>query len=169
MGINQMFLGELEHEAATTRKMLERVPEGKGDWKPHAKSMALGRLAGHVAELLRWGQITLKEGSFDIAPTAGPRMAPTVMQSRQQLLEVFDGGLGEMKAALAAASDEVLMQPWSLVAGGKTLWTMPRAQVLRSMVFSHLVHHRAQLGVYLRMNDVALPASYGPSADEGKM
>jgi uncharacterized damage-inducible protein DinB len=169
MAMNQMFLGELKHEAATTRKMLERVPEGKNDWKPHPKSMPLGRLAGHVAEMLGWGVVTLKQSSIDIAPVSGPRIEATTMQSRQQLLEVFESGLSSMKEALGGASDEVLMLPWSLVMGGKTVWTMPRVQVLRSMVFNHLVHHRAQLGVYLRMNDVALPSSYGPSADEGSM
>jgi uncharacterized damage-inducible protein DinB len=168
MGMNQMFLGELEHEAVTTRKILERVPEGKNDWRPHPKSMTLGRLAGHVAELYGWATMTIKEGSIDIAPIGGSQTQAATMQSRDQLLGLFDTHLREAKQALASASDETLMQPWSLLAGGRTVFTMPRVQVLRSMVFNHLVHHRAQLGVYLRMNDVAIPGAYGPSADEGR-
>jgi len=169
MAIRDALLPEFDQEMAITRKFLERVPEGKGDWKPHDKSMPMGRLAGHIAELPGWAATTLTGDSFDIAPTEPHAYKPTVMTSRQQLLDVFDKSIATARAAIASASDEQLMKPWSLLRAGKPIFTLPRAAVLRSFAFSHVIHHRAQLGVYLRMNDVAVPSTYGPSADEGQM
>lgn len=166
MAINQALLGEFDHEMANTRKTLERVPEGKPDYKPHAKSMPLARLAGHVAELPMWGVTTLTQESFDFAPAGQPPFQPTVMTTRAKLLELFDDGVAKTRAALAAVSDDAWQKPWALLSGGNTIFSMPRLAVWRSFVMNHIVHHRAQLGVYLRLNDVPVPALYGPSADE---
>jgi uncharacterized damage-inducible protein DinB len=169
MAISQALLGEFDHEMANTRKVLERIPEDKLAWKPHVKSMALGRLAGHIAEMPGWGTMTLTTGQLDVAPVSGPQFQPTVAQSRDHVLGEFDKNRAAARDAIAAASDEEFMQPWSLLAGGRTIFTMPRIAVIRSMVMNHIIHHRAQLGVYLRLNDIPLPALYGPSADEGQM
>jgi uncharacterized damage-inducible protein DinB len=168
MAIRDGLLPEFDNEMATTRKMLERVPEDKAAWKPHEKSMTMGRLAGHLAELPGWAATTLTTDSLDIAPPGGgPTTQPTQMTSRQQLLEVFDKNVAAGRAAISAAADEEYSKPWSLLRGGQKIMTLPKSAVLRSFAMSHTVHHRAQLGVYLRLNNVALPSTYGPSADEG--
>lgn len=169
MAIREALLPEFDQEMAITRKFLERVPEGKGDWKPHEKSMPMGRLAGHLAELPGWAATSLTQDNFDFAPVGGSSYKPAVMTSRQQLLEMFDKSVATAREAIAAASDEKMMQPWSLLRAGTPIFTMPRAAVIRSFGLSHVIHHRAQLGVYLRMNDVPVPSTYGPSADESKM
>lgn len=145
------------------RKTLERVPEDKFGWKPHEKSMTLGRLAQHLTEIPGWVKPTLEQDSLDLS---GPYQPPPI-GTRGQLLEAFDKNVAEARALIAGADDARLMQPWSLARNGKTLFTMPRAGVLRGMVMNHIIHHRAQMGVYLRLNDVPVPALYGPSADEG--
>ena len=163
------LLQELEFEAPSTRKTLERIPE-KFDWKPHAKSMSVGRLAQHLAEIPHWTVESISKDELDLAPPGGPPHAPPPpMTTRSQILELFDKNLADAKAALEGASDEHLLKPWSLKMGGKTVLTMPRAAVVRNFVMNHTVHHRAQLGVYLRLNDVPVPSVYGPSADEGSM
>lgn len=169
MSISQSLLPELDQETASTRKTLERVPADKLDYKPHEKSMSMGRLAQHIVEMTGWGSTTLTTSSFDIAPPGQPPYQPPPIESVQQLLEDFDKGAASLREALATASDESLMQPWSLLAGGKPLFTMPRIAVVRAMIMNHLIHHRAQLGVYLRLNDIPVPSIYGPSADEGQM
>jgi len=170
MAIRDALLPEFDQEMATTRKFLERVPENKSDWKPHEKSMPMGRLAGHIAELPGWAATSLTQDGFDIAPVGGSsNYKPAVMTSRQQLLEIFDKSVATAREAIAAASDEKMMQPWSLLRGGTPIFTMPRAAVIRSFGLSHVIHHRAQLGVYLRLNNVPVPSAYGPSADEGNM
>jgi uncharacterized damage-inducible protein DinB len=153
---------EFDHEMVTTRKLLERVPEDKFDWKPHAKSMTLGGLATHVANIVWWGEVTLDKPEFN---AEGQQVAAPAA-SRAELLETFDKNVTTTRASLAAKSDAELMAPWSLKNGKQTFFTMPKAVVWRSFVMNHLVHHRAQLSVYLRMHDVPLPAMYGPSADE---
>ena len=163
MPISQALLPEFDQEMAGTRKTLERVPEDKFGWKPHEKSMALGRLAHHLAEIPGWAKPTLEQDSLDFS---GPYQPPPV-GTREQILELFDKNVAEARALIGAASDERLAQPWSLSSNGKTLFTMPRAAVLRGMIISHMIHHRAQLGVYLRLNEAPVPALYGPSADEG--
>ena len=167
MAISQALLPEFDHEMANTRKILERVPEHKLDWKPHAKSMTMGGLATHVAQIPSWAVETINRTELDIAPPGQPPYRATMAESRRQLLETFDKHVADARSAIAAASDAHLMQNWTLLAGGKTIFTMPRVAVLRSMVMNHGIHHRAQLGVYLRLNDVPIPGMYGPSADEG--
>ena len=156
-------------EMAKTRVALERVPEDKFGWKPHEKSMTLGRLAGHIAEMPGWATPTIDTDSLDIAPVNGPKYETPKIESRKALLEMFDKNVKDARAAIERASDENLGQPWTLLGGGKTIFTMPRIAVLRSMVMNHIIHHRAQLGVYLRLNNVAVPGAYGPSADEMSM
>jgi uncharacterized damage-inducible protein DinB len=169
MAIRDALLAEFDHEMISTRKTLERVPEGKADWAPHAKSMKMGRLAGHLAELSGWGASIIGQDSLDFRPVGAPPTQPVVMTSRAQILEVFDKKVAEARQQLAGASDETLLKNWTLLSGGQTIMTMPRVAFLRSFVMNHIVHHRAQLGVYLRMNEVPVPSVYGPSADEGKM
>jgi len=169
MALRDGLLAQFDYEMMGTRKTLERVPEGKPDWAPHAKSMKMGRLAGHLAELPGWAVETINRDSLDIAPPGGAPFQPLVMTSRKQLLEAFDKNAAAGRAAIAGAGDEMLLGPWTLQAGGNTIFTMPRLAVLRSFVLSHIIHHRAQLGVYLRMNDIPVPSLYGPSADEGQM
>lgn len=162
MLIRDALLPELDHEAANTRRLLERVPLEKGDWKPHPKSASLAALAIHVATIPAWIKVTIEQDSIDLA-NAKP---PAPVASREELLAAFDRSVAEGRAALAAADNDALMQPWSLRNGEQVFFTMPKVAVLRSFVLNHEVHHRAQLGVYLRLNDVAIPGMYGPSADE---
>lgn len=166
MMISQSMLPEFDLEMANLRKTLERVPEDKPDFAPHPKSMPLSRLAGHLAEIPMWATMTVSQDEIDINPPGGPGYQPTVMNSRTELLTKFDDNLKQARAQLAAASDETMMRPWTLKSGGHSILTMPKAVVLRSFVMNHMIHHRAQLGVYLRMNGVPVPALYGPSADE---
>lgn len=169
MSIAQSLLPEFDQEMAGTRKTLERVPEDNLDWRPHEKSMTLAGLATHIANMVNWATITLTQDSFDVQPEGSEPYREAPINSRAELLEKFDNGLATARAALAATSDEAMMKDWSLLGGGKVLFTMPRVACLRGMIFNHIIHHRAQLCVYLRMNDVPVPALYGPSADEGGM
>jgi len=167
MAIRDGILPEFDNEMKTTRKTLERVPEGKGDWKPHEKSMTLGRLAGHMAELPTFATRALTSDSFDVRPAGGaPPRQPLVMTSRQQLLEAFDTNVAAAREAISKASDEDFMKTWSVLAGGKPMMTMPKVAVVRTFALSHLIHHRGQLSVYLRLNNEPVPSIYGPSADE---
>ena len=166
MSISQMFLPEFDQETANTRKTLDRVPDDKWDWKPHAKSGSLGWLSGHVATLPDWIAVTINTDQLDFAPTHGPRYEAPKTRNRKELLEVFDKLSANARAAIAGASDEHLMKPWTLLMGGQTLFTLPRAAVLRGFGFNHIIHHRGQLTMYLRTLDIPLPALYGPSADE---
>ncbi|HEY0702892.1 MAG TPA: hypothetical protein VGD60_09015, partial [Candidatus Acidoferrales bacterium] len=126
MAIRDGLLAEFDHEMVSTRQTLERVPEGKGDWAPHAKSMKMGRLAGHIAELSGWGAAIISQDSLDFRPPGAPPTAPVVMTSRAQLLELFDKKSGEARKELAGASDETLLKKWTLLSGGKEIMTMPR-------------------------------------------
>ncbi|MFZ0335566.1 MAG: DinB family protein [Candidatus Acidiferrales bacterium] len=169
MAIRDGILPEFDREIAVTRRVLERVPEGKPEFKPHEKSMAMDRLAGHVAELPGWAKETILQDSVHMNPPGNPPPAQSAalkMISRTQLLEEFDKRAAAGRAAIAGASDEELMKPWSLIAGGKPVFTLPKIAVLRGFVMNHLIHHRGQLSVYLRLNDVPVPSIYGPSADE---
>jgi uncharacterized damage-inducible protein DinB len=169
MKLSELFLPEFDQEMTTARKTLERIPEDKLSWKPHEKSMPLGRLAGHVAELAGWAVPTIDQDFLDFMPPGQPPFQPTIATSRQQVLEIFDKNRDESRRAIAGASDEHLMKSWSLKRAGQTIMTMPRVSVLRSFCINHIIHHRAQLGVYLRLNDIPVPSVYGPSADEGTM
>lgn len=165
MTISEMMLPEFDREMANTRKMLERVPEDKYSWKPHAKSMTMAHLASHVAELPHWAVETINRERLELTPD----MKPFSAKSSAELLARFDQNAAEGHTAIAGATDSQLAVVWSLVVGGRTLMSMPRYDVLRTVVMNHLIHHRAQLSVYLRENDVAVPGMYGPSADENTM
>ncbi len=167
MPINQALLPEFDHEMANTRKTLERVPEDRFAWKPHEKSFSMVALSTHLATLPSWAAITVQKESFDVAPEGEPPPRSEPAKSVPDLLERFDRNVAAAREALAAASDEDLMKSWTLLKGGKTVFTLPRIAALRSFVLNHNVHHRAQLGVYLRLNDIPVPSIYGPSADEG--
>lgn len=166
MTISQMLLNEFDSEMANTRKTLDRVPSDKLAWKPHDKSMSMGRLAGHIAEMLQWATITMKDDSFDIAPPGAEPYQPFAPASASEIVAAFDAALPPLRQAIAAASDEDFMKQWSLLQAGTTLMAMPRFACVRGMIFNHIIHHRAQLSVYLRLNDVPVPSLYGPSADE---
>lgn len=161
MGIADALLPEFDHEMAVTRKLLERVPEDRFTWKPHPKSMSLVELATHVANLPSWGAVTLSQSEFDVAAHRN-----TAAASRADLLARFDANIAETRAALVGKIDPEMMASWTLKHNGQKLFTMPKAAVWRSFMLNHLIHHRGQLSVYLRLNDVPVPAMYGPSADE---
>lgn len=167
MTLTEVLLPEFDHEMANTRKTLERVPEDKFAWKPHEKSTSLGGLATHLANIPSWTANTFNQDELDIAPVGGPPFRLEEAKSRAELLEAFDKNVADARAALAAASDEDWQGLWSLLAGGKRIFTLPRTAVMRGFIMSHSIHHRAQLGVYLRLLDVPVPSIYGPSADEG--
>lgn len=163
MSISQVLLPEFDQEMSSTRKLLECVPEGKWDYKPHEKSMELGRLAGHIVELPGWAKTIMDVDHLNLDEAD---MKPFVAASRKELLDAFDKGVREGRAAIAAAGDDHLHKNWSMTFGGQKVVDSPRTEVLRTWCFNHLIHHRAQLGVYLRLNNVAIPGMYGPSADE---
>ena len=169
MALKDALLPEFDQEMAATRKTLERVPEAKFSWKPHTKSGTMGWLANHVATLPDWAVQTIKKDSLDFSPDGKPYTPPPLPKSTKELVDIFDKGVKEARAALENASDANLNAPWTLLQTGKTIFTMPRSVCLRSFVMNHIIHHRAQLGVYLRLNDIAVPAIYGPSADESGM
>jgi uncharacterized damage-inducible protein DinB len=166
MKISETLLPEFDQEMANTRKTLERVPAAKFSWKPHPKSFEFGALATHIATMTEWACVAMQSDSFDYAPPGAPPYQPPKFASTEELLAAFDKGVAQARSALAAADDSQMMAPWTLMAGGKTLMTMPRVAVIRSFVMNHTIHHRAQLGVYLRLNDIPVPAVYGPTADE---
>jgi uncharacterized damage-inducible protein DinB len=163
MPLNESILAELQMEAAGTRKMIERVPEKSFDWKPHDKSMTLGRLAYHIAENPQWVSVTVDKDEIDFA---AKDYVEKEAKTTAELLKVFDESLAEAVECLKNASDEKLMGNWTMRNGEQVYFTMPKIAVLRSFVLNHIVHHRGQLSVYLRMLDVPLPQIYGPTADE---
>ena len=162
MSIAQMLLPEFDNEIANTRKLLECVPDGKFDYKPHEKSMTLGRLAGHVAEIPSYGTATIRLDKLEMKGSEKP-FSPT---SKKELLETFEKHAAEARAAIAGASDDDLAKIWSFHYAGKEVFSMPRVAVLRGMMMNHLIHHRGQLSVYLRLKNVPVPSIYGPSAAE---
>jgi uncharacterized damage-inducible protein DinB len=165
MSIAQALLPEFDQEMGNTRRTLERVPNEKWEWRPHPKSSTMGWLAGHLSNIPTWVNHGIELDKLDIAPEGKPlRGAP--IASRERALEMFDRNVAAARAAIAAASDEHLGKGWTLISNGRPIFTLPRAAVLRSFVMNHMIHHRAQLGVYLRLNDIPVPATYGPSADE---
>jgi len=161
----EMQLQDFDMEMGMTRRTLERVPEDKPEYKPHEKSMAMGRLAMHVATLPRFGTTILTTPSMDMA-SPNQKWPDMTFVSREKLLETFDENAAAARAALAAASDADLAANWKFSFGDHVISDGPRSLAYRHMFFNHLIHHRAQLGVYLRLNDVAVPGTYGPSADE---
>jgi uncharacterized damage-inducible protein DinB len=170
MSIADSLLPEYDHEMASTRRALERVPEDKLAWQPHERSMTLGRLASHLSELPGWAVETVSEDSFDMDPPDGrSRYNPADYRSRQEILDAFDTGVKQARERIAATDDAAMFQPWSLQKGGETVFTLPRVAVLRSWLFNHVIHHRGQLTVYLRLTGAPVPSIYGPSADEPGM
>ena len=166
MAISQALLPEFDQEYANTRKMLERVPDDRLAWKPHPKSMSMGVLATHLGETPGWMGVTIEQDSFDVAPPGGSQYQRPDLKSRKEILEFFDKNVALARSVIAKASDAELMKPWSLLKGGQVMFTMPKIAVVRSFLMNHNIHHRAQLGVYLRLNDIPVPGMYGPSADE---
>lgn len=169
MTFSQSLLPEYDREMDGARRTLDRFPDGKGEWRPHPRSMTFGRLASHLAEIPGWALMTIERDSIDIAPVGQPAPQAANFATRKEILALFDKNVPLARAALAGASDEHLMKPWSLMRAGQPIMTMPRVVCLRGFIMNHLIHHRAQLGVYLRLNDIAVPSIYGPSADEGSL
>jgi uncharacterized damage-inducible protein DinB len=169
MKISDTLVPEYQQEMATTRKVLERIPEDKLTWAPHEKSMTMGRLAGHIAEMPGWAVPTMKQDSMDVNPPGGPGYESLTATSRAHVLDIFDKNVDAAVAALAGGSDETYMKTWTLLSGGKPVFSMPRVAIVRVMLLSHVIHHRGQLSVYLRLQNVPVPSIYGPSADEGGM
>jgi uncharacterized damage-inducible protein DinB len=162
MALKEALLAEYDHEMGTTRRLLERVPEDKLAWKPHEKSMALGELASHLSNIPNWTATILNDSSFDVATMT--KQAPRT--SRSEILALFDASNGSARALLDRTDGEYAA-PWSLKRGDQLMFTLPRIAAFRNFVLNHTIHHRGQLSVYLRLNDVPLPPIYGPSADEG--
>ena len=167
MMISDALLPEFDQEMAGTRKTLARCPEDKFDFTPHPKSWKMAALATHIVNMVGWTLDIIDKDSFDVAPPGAPPYKEEPVTTNQELLERFDKNVAAARAAIAGASDEHLMAPWALAQGGQTLFTMPRIGCLRSFIMNHTIHHRGQLCVYLRLNDIPVPALYGPSADEG--
>ena len=166
MNLSDALIAELQQEATTTRKCLERIPENTFDWKPHEKSMSMSRLAAHVAEMVGWVKDTVEKPELDFATMD---YKPLVPQTTAELVEYFEKNLADATETLKNTSNETMMENWKMRNGEQIYFDMPRVQVLRGFIFNHIVHHRGQLTVYLRLNDISVPALYGPSADEGTM
>ena len=165
MKMTDQFVAQLDSEAPRTRKALEQVPEGRDDWKPHDKSMPLGRLAMLVAQMPSWISLVVNKDELDIAPAAGSNIDQKPLRTPHELAQAHDKGVADARAALAKTTDEHLMKPWRLLVRGNVVNESPRHAVLRD-TFMHLSHHRGQLTVYLRLNNAKVPAIYGPSADD---
>lgn len=162
------YLPEFDHEMETTRRILERVPEAQAGWRPHPKSTPLGTLAQHVTNLVGFGALIVQARERDVNPPGGPPYTSVPFTTTAAMLEAFDANVASARAAIAAANDESLMEPWTLRSGDKVFFSLPRAAALRSYLLSHTIHHRGQLSVYLRLLDVPVPSIYGPSADEAR-
>ena len=163
MTISGILLGELEHEAMSTRKMLERVPTEHLNWKPHEKSYSLSGLASHIAEIHTWVGYTIKQDELDFGKFD---YKPFKATTTKELLAAFDKNVADAKADLKDVTDEAIRESWTLKNNDQVYFTMPKIAVLRTMVVKHIVHHRGQLSVYLRLLDIPVPGMYGPTADE---
>ena len=167
MTMTEQFLAQLEAEADRTKRALERVPEGRDDWKPHEKSMPLGRLAMLVARMPSWIAMIINRDDLDLKPAGGSNFSQEPLRTPAALVQAVQEGTVEARSALRNATEEHLMKPWRLLVGGNVVSEEKRYVVLRD-TFAHLAHHRGQLTVYLRLNDIPVPAIYGPSADEAR-
>lgn len=169
MKITELLLAELDREAVSSRKTLERVPEGKNDWKPHEKSMPLGYLATIVATIPAWLDMIVNTDDLDINPPGGSKQKPQEWKTRKDLLEMFESSLKKGREVLQNTTDDRLLNSkWRMMSAGKLMMEQTRYEAVRGSVLNHMAHHRGQLTVYLRLNDEKVPAIYGPSADEGK-
>ena len=166
MKLSELFVAELDREAQGTRRVLERVPEGRDDWKPHPKSMPLGTLANLVASMPSWITMMIEMDELDIAPPGEKKYEQAKLRTAKELVKAHDECVDKARAALKGVSEEHLMKIWSLKAGGRVMDEKPRHIMIRDGVLNHLAHHRGQLTVYLRLNDAKVPPVYGPTADE---
>jgi uncharacterized damage-inducible protein DinB len=162
----EMILPEFDQEMASTRKVLERVPEDKLEWKCHPKSNTIGWNANHIAEMAGWVAGTLEHAEFDVAPAGGPEYKSPSFKTRAEILACFDKNVAAARAAISKVSDDDMAAVWTLKHAGNTIFAMPRTAAIRGFVLNHIIHHRAILTVYLRMNDIPVPGLYGPSGDE---
>jgi uncharacterized damage-inducible protein DinB len=165
MTIAQSMLPEFDHEMKVTRSLLERVPDRLATWQPHEKSMMMGQLAIHIPALLGLVPAALHQRELNMNPPGGPPYSPAKFTTAAEMLAAFDKAVEVARRELAGAADADLMVPWSLKSGEHTVFTMPRVAVLRTFTMNHIIHHRGQLSVYLRLNDIAVPEIYGPTAD----
>jgi uncharacterized damage-inducible protein DinB len=166
VSISELLIPEFDQEMPVTRRVLERVPDARGEWKPHDKSFPMAHLAQLVARMPAWFSMIAKQHEIDFAPKDGSRMPGYSIETTATLLAEFDRNVSAAREAVAAVSDERFQDPWTLKRAEQVLQQMSRYQMMRS-TFNHLVHHRAQLGIYLRLSDVKVPSMYGPTADEG--
>lgn len=166
MSYSESILPEFDEEMANTRKVLERVPEDRLEWRAHPKSHTINWNASHLAEIPGWAVGTIKDTEWDFSPVGGPAYLTPSLTSRAEILAMFDENVAAARAAIAGATDEEMTVPWTLKYQGNVIFTMPRAAVIRSFVLNHIIHHRAITCVYLRLNDVPVPGMYGPSGDE---
>ncbi len=169
MAMREVLLPEFDQEMATTRRLLERVPEDRLAWTPHPKSFTLQALLSHVVNLPSWLPLTLDQDVLDMAPEGREPWKTPQMETRAAWIKAFDANVAAARTSLEKLEDARLGEMWALKAGAKVLFSAPKGPVLRGFVFNHLIHHRAQLGVYLRLLDVPLPGTYGPTADERMM
>jgi uncharacterized damage-inducible protein DinB len=166
MSYAETTLPEFDQEMASTRKVLERIPDDKLDWRAHPKCNTIGWNANHLAEIPSWVPLTLTQDELEIAPVGGEPYQSPKLKSRDEILALFDRNVAAARKAIAAVKDEELPKMWSLTRAGKPMFTMPKSAVMRSFVLSHTIHHRAHLCVYLRLNNIPVPGMYGPSGDE---
>jgi len=166
MKLVELFLDQLQSEESSTRRVLQQVPEGRNDWKPHEKSMPLGYLSALVAGMPGWIEFMVNRDELDIAGPGNAQFKPQVHLSNRELITSFEASLARARAALQATNEEHLLKPWKFVVAGHVAEERPRFMMIRDAVFSHMAHHRGQLTVYLRLNEAKVPAVYGPSADE---
>ncbi len=166
MTIAESILPEFEMEMANTRKVLDRIPDDKLDWKAHEKSLSIGSVGSHLASIPGWVEMTLTQDVLDVNPKGGEPYQPPKCDSRQEILDLFDANVAAAKKTIAATPDEEFGKSWSLLSGGEALLTMPKLGVIRTYVLNHTIHHRGHLCVYLRLNDIPVPGLYGPSADD---
>ncbi len=166
MSYAESLLLEFDQEMANTRKVLERLPDDKLDWKPHSKSHTIGWNANHVVDMVNWIVAVITMPSLDIAPIGGQPYQVPALASRREILERFDHNVTAARKALATCDDQRINETWTLLKAGAPMMSMPRKVVIRSFVLNHMIHHRAHLCVYLRLNDIPVPGMYGPSGDE---
>ena len=166
MALKDALLPEFDHEMGTTRRVLERVPDADLAWKPHDKSFSMGQLAAHIANVPHWVEITIDRNAFDIA-AGGEDARPKQPESAAAILKRFDDNVKTARAKIDALPDPALFATWTLKNGEQEVFTLPKIAVLRSFIMNHMIHHRGQLSVYLRLRNVPVPAIYGPSADDG--
>jgi uncharacterized damage-inducible protein DinB len=162
----EAHLPEFDHEMTSTRKVLGRIPDDKLDWKAHPKSNTIGWNANHIAELPGWSTSIFTQSGYDFAPVGGERYQSPNLKTTREIVELFDRNVVAAREALANLKDESLNDPWTLRGGDRIIFTMPRSAVIRSFLMNHIIHHRAILSVYLRLNDIPVPGLYGPSGDE---